>query len=62
MRASSTGSLFYSMKLWIAILAVSIYQLILIKSEYYLIDLTVSVFFTRTISTLVNGLIFKVFP
>lgn len=40
MKASSTGALFYCMKHWTAILAVSIYQLVLIKSEYYLIDLT----------------------
>lgn len=52
---------FYCMSHWIAILAVAIYQPILIKSEFYLIDLTVSVFFTITISTFVNGLIFKVF-
>lgn len=52
---------FYCMSHWIVLFAVAIYQPILIKSEYYLIDLIVSAFFTITVSTLVNGIIFKVF-
>ena len=52
---------FYCMSHWIIIFAIAIYQPILIKSPYFIIDLIISVFFTLTISTFINGLIFKVF-
>lgn len=52
---------FYCMSHWIVILGILIYQPILINSHHLLIDLVVSIFFTVTISTFVNGLIFKVF-
>nr|WP_319552200.1 DUF1360 domain-containing protein [uncultured Vibrio sp.] len=52
---------FYCMKHWVAILGVAIYQPRIIISDYILADWTVSLFFTITLSSLVSGLIFKVF-
>ena len=49
------------MKHWVAILGVAIYQPRIIISDYILADWTVSLFFTITLSSLVSGLIFKVF-
>lgn len=52
---------FYCMKHWIVGIFVLIYQPMLVKSDFWLIDLIVSWFFTVTISTFVSGLVFKVF-
>ncbi len=52
---------FYCMKHWVAILGVAIYQPRIIMSEYILADWTVYLFFTITLSSLVSGLLFKVF-
>lgn len=52
---------FYCMKHWVAIAGVAIYQPRIIMSDYILVDWVVSLFFTITLSSLVSGLMFKVF-
>ncbi|MBI1247115.1 DUF1360 domain-containing protein [bacterium] len=52
---------FYCIKHWIIFLGIAIYRPILVRSNYLLIDLTVSAFFTVTLSCCVSGILFKVF-
>ncbi|WP_211343340.1 DUF1360 domain-containing protein [Lampropedia puyangensis] len=52
---------FYCMSHWVVIAAVLIYQPRLIQSEFLVVDLIVSTFFTITLSAMVCGVLFKVF-
>lgn len=52
---------FYCIKHWIVFLGIAVYRPVLVHSEYLFVDLVVSAFFTITISTLISGLMFKVF-
>lgn len=52
---------FYCIKHWVVFLGIAIYRPILIGSGFNVIDLTVSAFFTITLSTFVSGILFQVF-
>jgi len=52
---------FYCVKHWVIFLGIAIYQPILVQSGYRFVDLVVAAFFTVTLSTLISGLMFKVF-
>ncbi|MFL9711174.1 hypothetical protein ACW4YW_09145 [Methylobacillus pratensis] len=54
-------SCFYCMSHWVIFAGISIYRPVLINSDYLIIDLLVSAFFTIAISAFISGFIFKVF-
>lgn len=54
-------SCFYCMSHWVVFAGILIYRPVLISSEYLVVDLLVSAFFTIAISAFISGFIFKVF-
>ena len=52
---------FYCIKHWVIIFGVALYQPRVIMSDFALVDWIVSAFFTITMSSLVSGVMFKVF-
>lgn len=52
---------FYCMSHWIVFAGVLIYKPVLISSGYIIIDLIVTAFFTVTLTTFVNGFMFRSF-
>ncbi|WP_409308722.1 DUF1360 domain-containing protein [Pectobacterium sp. B1J-3] len=52
---------FYCMSHWIIAAGILIYQPRIIESNYFIVDLIVSWFFSISMATLFSGIIFKVF-
>lgn len=52
---------FYCMSHWIVFAGVLIYQPVLISSGHLYIDLIISAFFTVTLTTFINGIMFRAF-
>lgn len=52
---------FYCMSHWVVIVGIAVYRPVILSSGWLMIDLTVSTFFTVTLSAFFSGMILKVF-